>query len=192
MKIAIYGVSRSGKNFMIEKLVKQLGNNAFHLNGSLTLNKMAANRFNCSFKELCEREKSYLRKEFTRIIDSKDAQYKYVFVDGHYAFMDTDEYKVVFTSEDKFIYDAFFYLDTPSNMIIQFFRNSKGDKKNTLITEREIEKWKQFEINEMSELCKQVNKDFIILNNEVNISIEFLKKYITDKGDEDKRTRKQN
>ena len=96
--------------------------------------------------------------------------------------MDKDEYKVVFTSEDKFIYDAFFYLDTPSNMIIQFFRDSTGEKKNTLITEREIEKWKQFEIKEMSELCDQVNKDFIILNNEVNISIEFLKKYITDKG----------
>lgn len=192
MKIAIYGVSRSGKNFMIEKLVKQLGNNAFHLNGSLTLNKMAANRFNCSFIELGEREKSYLRKEFTRIIDSKDTQYKYVFVDGHYAFMDKDEYKVVFTSEDKFIYDAFFYLDTPSNMIIEFSRNSIGEKKNTLITEREIEKWKQFEIKEMSELCKQVNKDLIILNNEVNISIEFLKTYITDKGDEDKRTGKQN
>lgn len=192
MKIAIYGVSRSGKNFMIEKLVKQLGNNAFHLNGSLTLNKMAANRFNCPFKELGDREKSYLRKEFTRIIDSKDAQYEYVFVDGHYAFMDKDEYKVVFTSEDKFIYDAFFYLDTPSNMIIEFSRNSIGEKKNILITEREIEKWKQFEIKEMSELCKQVNKDLIILNNEVNISIEFLKTYITDKGDEDKRTRKQN
>lgn len=192
MKIAIYGVSRSGKNFMIEKLIKQLGNNAFHLNGSLTLNKMAANRFNCSFKELGEREKSYLRKEFTRIIDSKNEQYKYVFVDGHYAFMDRDEYKVVFTLEDKFIYDAFFYLDTPSNKIIEFSRNSKGQKKNTLITEREIEKWKQFEIKEMSELCKQVNKDLIILNNEVNISIEFLKTYITDKGDEDKRTGKQN
>lgn len=192
MKIAIYGVSRSGKNFMIEKLIKQLGNNAFHLNGSFTLKEMAENRFNCPFKELGEREKSCLRKEFTRIIDSKDAQYKYVFVDGHYAFMDKDEYKVVFTSEDKFIYDAFFYLDTPSNKIIEFSRNSKGEKKNTLITEREIEKWKQFEIKKMSELCDQVNKDFIILNNEVNISIKFLKTYITDKGDEDKRTRKQN
>lgn len=182
MKIAIYGVSRSGKNYLIKKLIKQIGKKAYHLEGSVNLNYLALNKYKCQFKELKEAEKDFLRKEFTKLIHQKELLYEYVFVDAHFAFIDKENYKIVFTSEDQNVYDTFFYLDTSSEKIIEFSRKSEGEKKNTLITKEDIDKWKQFEINSLSKICKKANKDFTILNQNVNNLIDYIIRYLVDKS----------
>ncbi len=124
---------------------------ALHLEGSTTLNVLANKTFSTSFKALSEEEKVSLRKEFTELIRQKEAEYEVVFVDGHYSFIEEDGFRVVFTEEDRNIYDTFFYLDTPpAEMIVQFSRNSQGgDKKNTKITADEVRRWKSFEKDQM-------------------------------------------
>lgn len=184
MKIAIYGVSRAGKNYLIERIVKQLNSGdqkrAFHLEGSTTLNILAKKAHNTSFKMLTEEEKDQLRRTFTELIRQKEAEYEVVFVDGHYAFIDDAGFRVVFTEEDRNIYDTFFYLDTPAEMIVQFSQNSQGDKKNTEITAEEVRLWKSFEKEQMAKICSDLNKELIILDEDTSACIEFIESYVTD------------
>lgn len=184
MKIAIYGVSRAGKDYLIEKVVAQLNAGdqmrALHLKGSATLNILAKKSHNTSFKLLTEKEKNQIRKAFTELITQKEAEYDVVLVDGHYAFMDGEEYRVVFTEDDRNAYDAFFYLDTPSERIVQFYRNSQGDKKNTEITAEGVRLWKSFEKEQMAKICCNLNKELTILDEDTSACIEFIESYVTD------------
>lgn len=177
MKIAIYGVSRSGKNYLIDKLIPLLAGRSYHLEGSQTLNQMSIEKFGCRFKELSETQKDHLRKEFTKLIHKKEEEYGVVFVDGHYSFIAPTGYNVVFTSEDLHAYDVFFYLDTPENRIVENARNSSGEKKNTMITEVDIQNWKEFEISQMAEICSENKKQFKVLGKHTDQSIKQILKY---------------
>lgn len=182
MKIAIYGVSRAGKNYLIERIVNRFNSGgearAFHLEGSTTLNDMADKKYRSAFKRLSEEQKDILRKEFVQLLKDVEEEYDVVFVDGHYAFISEDGYHVAFTEDDKNAYDAFFYLDTPAELIVQFSQNSLGDKKNTNISPEEVRQWKTFEKGKMRKICNDLNKELIILNEETSSSIEFIESYI--------------
>lgn len=185
MKIAIYGVSRCGKDYLLTKIIDYLNQKApktaYHLRGSYTLNTMSQQEYGRAFKHLLEKEKEILRKKFITLLSDLESEYEHVFVDGHYAFISgTNEYKVVFTKEDRDAYDAFFYLDTPSEMIITFSRNSSGEKKNTTITADEISKWKKFEINQMQSICESLGNELIILDEDTLSCINFIEKYVKD------------
>lgn len=182
MKIAIYGVSRCGKDYLIKKIVNYLNTNSqintFHLEGSKTLNELSNSKFGYAFKYLSESQKSVLRKEFTSLINQKESEYQLVIVDGHYSFITEDEYQVVFTESDRDAYDAFFYLDTPSEKIVQYSRNSEGDKRNLAITKAEIFNWKSYEKRGLSSVCDLLGKELIILDEDTNSSIEFIKSFV--------------
>ncbi|WBF66929.1 AAA family ATPase [Desulfovibrio subterraneus] len=183
MKIAIYGVSRAGKDYLIEKVVAQLNAGdqmrALHMKGSATLNILAKKNFNTSFKALTEEKKESLRREFVRLMEKNEAEYDVVLVDGHYAFMDGKEYRVVFTEDDRNAYDAFFYLDTPSERIVQFSQNSQGDKKNAEITAEEVRLWKSFEKDQMTSLCRDLNKELMVLAGKTAVSVEVITSYVS-------------
>ncbi len=178
MKIAIYGVSRSGKNYLIEKLIRRLNCRAIHLEGSQTLNDLARQMFDMTFKQLSEIDKETLRKKFTEIVKEKEREFGIVIVDGHYSFPNGDGYRVVYTDEDRRAYDAFFYLDTPSCMIVQFSRNSTGEKQNSSITEEQIRNWKGFEKSEMAYDCQKYGKELIILDEDTDSCIQFICEYV--------------
>ena len=75
MKIAIYGTSRSGKDYLISHVLSHfndVGISAIHLPGSSTLNGLAMKGYGRNFKQLCESEKHLLREEFTCIVDQAD------------------------------------------------------------------------------------------------------------------------
>lgn len=184
MKIAIYGVSRSGKNYLIERLINHLNTNSnktvFHLKGSETLNQFAKDKFGKLFKELVEDQKEQLRKEFTFLINELDAKYDLVVVDGHYAFIDGEDYHVVFTENDRAVYDAFFYLDTPATSIIEYSKNSTGAKKNLWITEEDVIDWKFFEITRLKDICDSLDKELFIFDEDTNSCINFIDEYVND------------
>ena len=182
MKISIYGVSRCGKDYLIKNIVNYLNANsqvkAFHLEGSKTLNELSESKFGCAFKHISEPQKDILRKEFTSLINQKESEYQLVIVDGHYSFIAEDEYQVVFTESDRDAYDAFFYLDTPSEKIVQYSRNSEGDKRNLAITKAEIFNWKSYEKRGLSSVCDLLGKELIILDEDTNSSIEFIESFV--------------
>jgi len=182
MKIAIYGVSRSGKDYLIEKIVNHFNLNsdlkACHIEGSKTLNCLALDIYSCSFKSLCESKKEMLRVKFTDVVNEKEKEYQLVIVDGHYSFVNESSYKVVFTDEDRNTYDHFFYLDTPSHMIVQFSRNSEGEKRNADITEEQVSNWKSYEKSKLQKVCSLLDKELVILDEDTQSCVEFIESWV--------------
>ena len=149
MKIALYGVSRAGKDYLLERVVQSLlaqNITAIHIKGSATLNELAQQEYGISLKSTNEAQKHILREHFIDLVQQKSQEYDVIFVDGHYAFIDGDDFNIVFTEADKYCYDHFFYLDTLSEMILQFSRQFPKNKLDLSIQLDEISAWKQFEI----------------------------------------------
>ena len=167
MKFAIYGVSRSGKNYLIEQLVDYFQKKdlpLMHINGSGILKELAQQIYAKDFKVLSEAEKDILRKEFVVRLDAAEKEYGNIVVDGHYAFYNEGgELFKVFTESDKNAYDVFFYLETKPSEIIQRMRNSFGDKRNEEMTEAQVAVWQDYEISEMSEELLRSDKELYVL-----------------------------
>ena len=184
MKIAIYGTSRSGKDYQISHIISHLNENdvsAIHIPGSTKLNELADEIYGSKFKELSDDKKHHLREEFINLISDFDAKYEVVFVDGHFAFpsdVKQGGFDIVFTESDKNCYDHFFYLDTDSELIIKNSRQSVGDKKNTEIQTKDIEAWKAFEISAMQSMCSSLKKELVILDEDTQSCVEFVLSWV--------------
>lgn len=167
MKFAIYGVSRSGKDFFITKLVeffKEKGVFLKHIKGSETLNDLALKKYNNKFKFLNDEQQSLLRKEFVSFVKSQESQFENVIVDGHFSFYDSEKNLVsVFSKYDLECYDKFFYLDADSNKVVEYSKSSVGEKKNDFISEKQVDVWKNYEIEGLENALINENKDLHIV-----------------------------
>lgn len=169
MRIAIYGVSRSGKDFFINDLIKsfrKLNNNIglYHINGSTTLKNLSLKRYNKAFNNLSELEKNTIRKDFVEYANEVEKEHGSIIVDGHYAFYKENmTFNKVFTEYDLNFYDYYFYLDTDAIDIFYRMRMSDGEKKNDILTEEDIIKWKNYEIVNMSEELLSVDKELHVI-----------------------------
>lgn len=167
MKFAIYGVSRSGKNYLIERLVnyfQERGTALKHINGSEILKELAIKIYEKEFKLLNDEEKDSLRKEFVVRLDAAEKEYGHIVVDGHYAFYNQKgELFKVFTESDKNAYETFFYLETEPSAVIERMRTSIGDKRNEEMTEMQVAVWQDYEISKMSEELLRGDKELHVL-----------------------------
>lgn len=181
MKIAIYGVSRSGKDYLLERIIQHLKTekiSALHIKGSQTLDKLSIQKYNKKFKKTNEKQKIFLREEFTKIVDEKAQVNDVVFVDGHYAFITGQTFNVVFTEADKSCYDHFFYLDTKTEKILEFSRRSPKTKQDLEIQVEDINLWKEFEKKGLTEVCNTLKKELVILDEDTEICIQFISSWI--------------
>lgn len=181
MKIAIYGTSRSGKDYQISHMISCLKKNrvtAIHVPGSTTLNELSDRIYNCKFKLLSQDKQCFLREEFIKVINQFDADYEVVFVDGHFAFPKNDDFEIVFTEADRNCYDHFFYLDAATELILENSRKSEGDKKNTEIQLDDIKAWKTFEIDGMQKVCASLNKELVIIDEDIQTCAEFVLSWV--------------
>lgn len=181
MKIAIYGVSRSGKDYLLEQVVEHLniqGISAFHLKGSTTINELSKNKYGLPLKEIDEEKRIILRKVFIDIVEEISLDYDVVLVDGHYAFIDGESFKTVFTDADKYCYDHFFYLDTLTEKIVEFSRKQPKQPQDLTIQEYEINAWKDFEIKRLNSVCNELGKELVILDDDTQDCIQFLTHWI--------------
>ncbi|KXJ53038.1 MAG: hypothetical protein AXW15_03280 [Neptuniibacter sp. Phe_28] len=181
MKIAIYGTSRSGKDYLIEHASNHLislGLSVSHLKGSLLLNQMAEESCGVKFSKLAEDQKYELRKRFVDLVNEANESNDIVFVDGHYSFPEGGDFKVVFTDADRDCYDHFFYMDTKSEFIREISRKSEGEKQNLEITVEGIDCWKSFEKGAMSKVCDLLGKELIILDEDTTSCIEFIASWV--------------
>lgn len=173
MIIAIYGISRSGKDTFISEVVSKRAH-SFHLKGSSKLNEIAYNKYDCSFKELNSLKQREIRIDFTNYAKRLESAYSLVLVDGHYSFPSGTDFNTVFTKEDLELYDAFFYLKRTPEEISRNFRNGNKDNYASFLLDKvKCEEWINFEIDNMKVAVESANKDFIVLDSD-SISSSFV------------------
>lgn len=174
MKIAIYGVSASGKDYLIAQTVEYLASRgcpAAHVRGSETLNEMAQRLYGIRFGELPEDDKEALRSSFPVSLESKELESGNVLVDGHFAFLNDhgDAYSVC-TDADLDAYDLFFYLDTSSYVVSQRLREERGD----LVNPENISRLKEFEIAGLTERLLSVGKELHVIKNDGEATLRYI------------------
>lgn len=178
MTFSIYGVSRSGKDYLIQKLkefFEAKGLSLLHITGSTTLNEMAESRYSKRFKFLTDDEKNSLRIAFIEYIHKAEEANPFIVVDGHCAFYDTKGKLVsVFTEYDLKCYDKFFYLDTNPDDIVDRMSASEGDKKNTSITSQDVQRWQNYEIDEMTKTLLDEDKELHIVRFDNDFCLEYI------------------
>lgn len=184
MCIGLYGISRSGKNFLIDSLVKRINRKQektlFHVNGSGALDAISRRLFSTPLKDTTEEQKEQLRSVFCDEVAGLDNGFKYSIVDGHYSFPVNDGFKVVFTGKDRDLYDMLFYLDTPAGKILEYANKDSVKKNVAFMTEKEIDAWKNFEIDGLRNICRAQNKELIVLDNNTEEALDFFERYLFD------------
>lgn len=180
MKIGLYGISRSGKDTIISHLVNKHGSKLIHVKGSVTLRKLSLDIYNTDIEYIDSNQLNHLRVLFIEYLNSIDDFEHTIIVDGHYSFpSDNGGFETVFTESDLKAYDVFVYLAPSSNMIISNTIKSPNHQYfKYLQSELNIDSWINFEITNLSKICLDNNKDFIVANGEYKMIESFLSKLI--------------
>jgi phosphoserine phosphatase len=181
MKIGLYGVSRAGKNYLIDKVAKRTSGIKY-MPGSVTLKELAAKEFHSDFKSLLPEQQNLLRLKFTEEVVKEEKSGRHVIVDGHYSFPKTtgNGYNDVFTEADRNLYDIFIYMNTPSERIAKNAGYGEPGRANTLYDITAIEHWKNYEITALREVCRELNKELVIFDGEIEACCDFLCDLISD------------
>ena len=177
-KIALYGVSSSGKSYLINKLIVY-DDNFYHCAGSEFLFNISKKR-DFSFSKLDNEQKNIYRRKFIEYADDiYKNKSKHIIVDAHYAFYKNDNFEIARIKEDLYFYDIFLYLDTDTNIIYNraLARNEEYKKADCSI--ENIDKLKKYEKEHLEEELNALGKELIIINdyNTDNI-INFIHEYI--------------
>lgn len=177
MNIVIYGVSRCGKNYLIERLLESINGKAaktlFHVNGSGILDRLSNNTFGIPLKATDENQKKRLRLMFCDELVALKNDYRHKIIDGHYCFYKNDAFEIAFTDKDRDTYDVFFYLDTPAAVIIEQANRDVKKKDVAFMTEEKVNAWKEFEIRSLREVCLKHEKEFVILDNNIEDCVDY-------------------
>lgn len=178
-RIAVFGTSRSGKDYTIKGTVGILQSRGICYNHVSMIGTVHRILNGDKLSDMSEYEREEVVKKARMEITNSVLECN-IFVDEHYCFPKTyggeiiqnsyvdeklpyreiyDEeldriYEIVF--KDCYIdeYDAVYYLDIDSKILLNRFRNSEAEKKNENITINDIRFWKIFEQSEIRHLCK--------------------------------------
>lgn len=151
MRIALYGLPCAGKTTFMGQFT-----GIKIVNGSETLKGLC----NGNFSDLTEEEKVSVRIKYTEYIRNLDDEI--VLSDGHYAFLD----KIVFTEQDGDVYDAFIYLYCNADVLQKRYETSVKNEKYRDLSVSRIERWQQFEIENLRKECHNRNKDFYVIKSD--------------------------
>ena len=66
MKIAVYGISKSGKDYFINRVIDNSSNSAFHFKGSSNLDLISRRIYSLPFSKLDHNKKREVRIQFTQ------------------------------------------------------------------------------------------------------------------------------
>jgi len=173
MKIALYGVSNSGKDYFINRATAKI-DNLSHVPGSATLRRLALEKYGREFKSLTEAEQTDIRIAFTETAREIEEKTGHIIVDGHYAFpLGNDRYNVVFTEADRSLYDVFLYLNTEPGRIIENQKNARPGREPEKFSLQEIEAWQAFEIKNMSLMCQNLGRELLVLDGDFSCGLDF-------------------
>jgi len=177
MNVVLYGVSRCGKNYLIERLLDKINGKAagtlFHVNGSGILDRLSNDIFGIPLKATDENQKKRLRLMFCDELVALKNDYRHKIIDGHYCFYKNDAFEIAFTDKDRDTYDVFFYLDTPAAVIIEQANRDTKKKDVAFMTEEKVNAWKEFEIRSLREVCLKHDKEFVVLDNSIEDCVDY-------------------
>ncbi len=170
IRVGLFGVSRSGKNYTIDDFIGLAGN-AGTVFVHLSPMDMIRGRLNGRrLRDMSEIDKLALVREVRREID-RAAENSNLIVDEHYCYPATfggkklengyyDEklphdilrspryavdYEVVFPRFESLKYDLFAVMDIDPTIIVERSRTSEGAKYNPFVTAEEISEWQKAE-----------------------------------------------
>jgi phosphoserine phosphatase len=177
MNIALYGISRSGKNYLIAQLLKKINLNTekilFHVNGSETLDSLSNRIFGIPLKDTTENQKKRLRLAFHDELPFIGNSYRHKIIDGHYCFCNDGIFEIAFSDRDRDVYDMFFYLNTPADRIIEQANKDPVKKNVAAMSEEKINAWKNFEIQALRKTCLDQCKEFVMLDNNIEDCLDY-------------------
>lgn len=162
MRIALYGLPCAGKTTLMNNLSE-----IKTVNGSETLKVLC----NGNFSDLTEEEKVSVRIKYTEYL--RNLNDETILSDGHYSFLD----KVVFTEQDGDIYDVFVYLHCNAEVLKTRYEHSAKNEKYKELSAIQIDKWQQFEIENIRTECHNRNKDFYVIKSD-EITVNELSDFI--------------
>lgn len=174
MKLVLYGISCSGKDTFINTFLTE--HSCFkHIHGSKRLSEISNEKYGADFQKLPAETQNNIRKAFV----SKLTNMNNIIVDGHYCFPSDNGFETVFSDEDKNLYDVFLYLRVkPEDAHTRISVSDKNKKFKNLCIE-EISQWQDKEISELRDICFADHKEFIVLDEDFNLNLQFLNLYIS-------------
>ena len=179
MNIVIYGVSRSGKDHLIEDLVVFLNQHSHkceHLRGSYKLNEISKTEYGMPFSALSANDRNTIRQRFASDITKSKSDNQIIVVDGHCSFFSTKNNSIydVITENDLEAYDLFFYLDTDSEIILSRLDDSS-------LTLSDINNLKNHEIEVLTRRLLHMNKELHVIDYHDSYVLEYILSVINGK-----------
>lgn len=160
MRIGLYGLPTAGKTYILNEI-----NMLEVLSGSTLLMELEPN-----FHSLGETGRKLARERLANNLRAKDM----FIMDGHYSFGDN----VVFTEADGELYDVFIYLYVKPEILEMRMEDSS---RNSKYLEYDLNKWQNYEIDQLRKYCHEHDKDFYVIDNpekgfldDISIALEFI------------------
>lgn len=151
--VGIYGVSGSGKSFLLKKLKEELRNEDFAFyEGSAAIAAVCPDGLEGFLRA---QDKTNWRQEAIKKVQREcSASGKTAIVAGHFMFWSEEEVAghSVCTPEDLETYTHILYLDVPPTTIAQYRSNDKK-RSRSAISVAHLEKWQQVERDQLRQLC---------------------------------------
>lgn len=202
-RVAVFGISRSGKDYSIEGAVDRLSASGINY---MHVSMIRVVRGFLNGRKLSEMDFEEKRKLMDKVHLQMDniASYDNVIVDEHYCFPSyyggkkihtgyVDEklpyvikyddeldmvYEVVFDNNEINKYDQVFYLDIDPEVILGRFRTSEGAKRNEFITLEDVRNWMLFEKYNIQSLCASHGIPFICLKDPNKTSDDIVRQIV--------------
>ncbi|OJD37418.1 uracil phosphoribosyltransferase [Diplodia corticola] len=154
--VGIYGISGSGKTYMLNQLKLSLGAELFlFFEGSEMISTLVPGGLEAFKKSADQRKAEWRQLAIDTIGKVCTASGKSGIVTGHLMFWPDEEEEghMVYTPNDLATFTHILYLDVPVSIVQQRHREDTG-RTRPAMTERHLAKWQQAEKNQLSQLCR--------------------------------------
>lgn len=154
--IGLYGISGSGKSYLLDKLKQELGDDDFiFYEGSETIASRVPGGLD-AFQKYDEETKQFWRMDaINHISFDSSKRRRSAIVTGHFAFWsEGDEAcKVVCNDRDMHVFTHIIYLDVPADIVSQRIRTDPT-RLRTPASAAHLQKWQEEEKNQLRILCR--------------------------------------
>ena len=157
MVVGIYGISGSGKTFLLHHLGRQLGEKEFKFyEGSEMINTVVPGGLD-AFHMMEEQDRAQWRQSAIDTIGKESAYSgKVAVVAGHVMFWPEEQEagQLVFTENDSKVFKYILYLDTPVEIVAQH-RLDDTERGRPSVSVSHLRKWQQEEKTHLRDLCRR-------------------------------------
>lgn len=174
MKIAIYGINRSGKTTFINNTISLLStnfNNVKHIKPSRILFRIANEELNVTYFHTTPENMNFIHKRYVDEISINQSEI--IFFDCHAAYYDNDWNLINILSDiDRNQYDKYIYMKTPIDIVLSRIVKSEPKKRIKGLNLQLIERWQNYEIQAINDCLNETGKELEFIEDE---KAEFLK-----------------